>query len=54
MGITKMFDNMNQYLSEAVARIFGPNDDEYPSSGVQPFLGKPFKSSRKRNRDLER
>ncbi len=28
-----------QYLSEAIARIFGPRDDAYPETGVQPFSG---------------
>jgi hypothetical protein len=28
-----------QFLSEAVARIFGPSDDQYPETGVQPFEG---------------
>lgn len=43
MGITKMFDNVTQYISEAVARIFGPSDDKYPATGMQPFEGDPYK-----------
>lgn len=27
------------YLSGAVSRIFGPRDDNYPATGVQPFDG---------------
>ena len=27
------------YLGAAVKRIFAPNDDEYPNTGVQPFEG---------------
>ena len=26
-------------LSTAVGRIFGPDDDDYPKTGVQPFNG---------------
>ena len=43
MAITKMFENATQYISEAVARIFGLNDDKYPMTGVQPFDGDPYK-----------
>jgi len=28
-----------RYISGAVARIFGPTDDQYPETGVQPFEG---------------
>jgi hypothetical protein len=34
-----------QYISEAVARIFAPNEEHYPATGVQPFEGEPFKGS---------
>jgi hypothetical protein len=27
------------YLSGAVSRIFGVRDDDYPATGVQPFEG---------------
>lgn len=43
MGIPKLISSITQYLSEAVARIFGPTDDAYPLTGVQPFEGEPFK-----------
>lgn len=39
MFISKMLASMAQYISEAVMRIFAPNDDAYPNSGVQPFTG---------------
>jgi hypothetical protein len=42
MSIYKWFDNLTQYISEAVVRIFAPSDDAYPASGVQPFSGDPF------------
>lgn len=39
MTIDKTLHEMMQYLTEAFARIFSPNDDEYPAIGVQPFYG---------------
>lgn len=29
------------FISGAVSRIFGPRDDNYPETGVQPFEGEP-------------
>ncbi len=43
MFISKMLSNIAQYISGAVMRIFGPNDDAYPNSGVQPFTGEVYK-----------
>jgi len=43
MSISKTLGNILQYLSEGVARIFSPTDDEYPFIGVQPFAGEPYK-----------
>ena len=37
-----MLDNVVQYISEAVTRIFSPSDDAYPIIGIQPFSGEPF------------
>jgi hypothetical protein len=31
-----------QYLTEAFARIFSPNNDEYPMVGMQPFDAEPY------------
>ena len=45
MGIYKVFYSITQYISEAVARIFSPNDDAYPLTGVQPFSGEPFQET---------
>lgn len=33
--------NVIRYISAAVTRIFGLNDDDYPATGVQPFEGDP-------------
>lgn len=36
-----------KFVSGAIARIFGPTDDEYPPTGVQPFEGElPEKKSK--------
>lgn len=42
MFISKILTNIAQYISEAVMRIFSPNDDAYPNSGVQPFTGEVY------------
>ncbi len=47
MGIYKLFDSITRYISEAIARIFGPNDDAYPEIGVQPFSGEPSQENGK-------
>ncbi|MBD1831853.1 hypothetical protein H6F61_03910 [Cyanobacteria bacterium FACHB-472] len=47
MGITRMMDSITQYFSEAIACIFGPSDDAYPVTGVQPFSGDPLKETRR-------
>ncbi len=45
MGMPKIFDDVVQFFSGALSRIFGPNDDSYPNTGVQPFDGEPNKKS---------
>jgi|GEM_PF-256460 hypothetical protein len=45
MWIVKAWNNLSQSLSDAVARIFSPNDDKYPAVGVQPFEGDPNQKS---------
>jgi hypothetical protein len=45
MGIYKLFNSVTEYISEAVVRIFGPSDDAYPLTGVQPFNGEPFRET---------
>lgn len=42
MKFATAFDRLFQYFSEAISRIFGPSDDAYPATGVQPFEGEPF------------
>ncbi|AUT01952.1 MULTISPECIES: nicotinate phosphoribosyltransferase [Nostocales] len=43
MAIPRIIASITQYISEAVMRIFAPNDDAYPNIGVQPFTGEPYK-----------
>jgi hypothetical protein len=46
MNVSKAFSEFLQHVSEAVARLFSPNDDRYPMVGVQPFEGEPYKQGR--------
>jgi hypothetical protein len=39
MQIPRFFANAVSYVLEAVSRIFGLDDDNYPATGVQPFTG---------------
>ncbi len=39
MKMPGFFANAISYVSEAMSRIFGLNDDNYPATGVQPFTG---------------
>jgi hypothetical protein len=45
MDIPNVLQNFVQYITEAFARIFGPNDDEYPNVGIQPFEGDPYQQT---------
>ena len=49
MSIPKVIDDVIQYLSAAVSRIFSVSDDNYPETGVQPFEGDPVKGDRHLN-----
>lgn len=39
--ITKIPQQIVDYISGAVTRIFSPTDDNYPDTGLQPFEGDP-------------
>ncbi|MCY7324465.1 MAG: hypothetical protein LH660_22365 [Phormidesmis sp. CAN_BIN36] len=39
MILLKVIQDVISYLSGAVARIFGLNDDSYPETGTQPYEG---------------
>lgn len=40
-AVKEVPQNIINYISGAVTRIFGTRDDDYPETGVQPFEGKP-------------
>jgi hypothetical protein len=42
MAIYKLLNNMMQYLLGAVARVFSPDEHDYPAVGIQPFEGEPY------------
>ncbi|MFN6569061.1 hypothetical protein [Dendronalium sp. ChiSLP03b] len=42
-AITEITSQVINYILGAVSRIFGPRDDNYPSTGTQPFEGDPPK-----------
>lgn len=49
MSIPKVIDDVIQYFSGAVSRIFAPSDDHYPNTGVQPFEGDVSKKEKPSN-----
>lgn len=34
-------NNVRKFMYDAVVRIFGVSDNDYPATGVQPFEGEP-------------
>jgi hypothetical protein len=42
MNALQRLEAVIKYFSEALVRIFGPNDKDIPSVGVQPFGGEPL------------
>jgi len=49
MSISKIIDDVIQYFSAAVSRIFTVSDDNYPETGVQPFDGDTDKKNHSSN-----
>ncbi len=41
MGIIKWLQELMNNIWEGVLRIFSPDRDDYPKTGVQPFTGEP-------------
>ena len=39
MNISQRINQLVRYLLEGFNEIFRPNDEDYPSIGVQPFEG---------------
>jgi hypothetical protein len=50
MQMPKPVNNVMQFFSGAISRIFGLNDDNYPDTGVQPFSGDTY-DDKKAHRD---
>ncbi|HIK27037.1 MAG: hypothetical protein N3E45_07470 [Oscillatoriaceae bacterium SKW80] len=49
MNLSDRISEAVKYVLAASARIFGPNDDQYPKVGVQPFEGEPYKGNHDMN-----
>lgn len=47
MKIFQWLQDAVQSILKPVSRIFQPNDDDYPESGVQPFEGEPYDDKEK-------
>lgn len=45
MYILRWLNDSFNYVFEAAARIFSPDNDAYPASGMQPYEGDPYSSS---------
>ncbi|MBD2774238.1 hypothetical protein [Iningainema tapete] len=45
-SIPEAIGRVISFISGAVTRIFGPTDDDYPKTGVQPFEGDPAKDNK--------
>ncbi|MGB0563645.1 MAG: hypothetical protein ACPGVO_17865 [Spirulinaceae cyanobacterium] len=39
--LTAWMNELSQWVSLSVARLFSPSDDTYPEIGPQPFSGEP-------------
>ena len=40
-GLKQKFMNAVEYVSDAIAKIFTPNKDNFPATGAQPYKGDP-------------
>ncbi|MBW4551703.1 MAG: hypothetical protein KME35_11425 [Aphanocapsa sp. GSE-SYN-MK-11-07L] len=45
MKIVHIVQSMIDFVSDAVSRIFAPNHDHYPATGMVPFAGEVSKHS---------
>lgn len=41
LKLARWMSELSNWVSAAVARLFSPTDDAYPTIGVQPFSGDP-------------
>ena len=44
-GLMQQLRNMVEYLSDAMARIFTPSNDDFPATGEKPYKGDPAAES---------
>ncbi len=49
MSLLRVIKDVIGYVSGALTRIFGLNDDSYPETGVQPYEGET--SNKKQSED---
>ncbi|MEM8641438.1 MAG: hypothetical protein AAGG51_21865 [Cyanobacteria bacterium P01_G01_bin.54] len=40
-NLTAWMNELSDWVSRSVARLFSPTDDAYPAIGTQPFSGEP-------------
>jgi len=40
-GLQQRFISMVEYISDAIARIFSPSNDDFPATGAVPYAGDP-------------
>ena len=43
--MTNLLENVTKYISQAIARIFSPNEEPVPNIGTQPFEGDPYSNT---------
>ncbi|NET09594.1 MAG: isochorismate synthase [Merismopedia sp. SIO2A8] len=49
MTIFNQVENAFQFIGKGMARLFGPDDNTYPETGVQPFTGDPYDKVKQRH-----
>ena len=42
MNLVKSVNELMDYFSGAVSRVFSLSDDAYPNTGIQPFSGRVY------------
>lgn len=40
-NVLEVPEKLVRYIITSTTRIFSPNDDDYPNTGIQPFTGEP-------------
>lgn len=52
MTILNKVQNAFKFIWEGSNRIFGPDDNSYPETGVQPFSGDPYNESDQQTKEV--